>query len=313
MGFAQILIQARGKRPAEDGVEHLQHVPVGRGARRPELTDPDHRLRGARFVDQIDRPRRGGRGTATGDLRHVAPLPRAEPRGHEPARLGQCDVADHEHAGGVGPVGGAIKPRDAIARQRGGGGVGAVERMPVGMSRPEHDRRERDVGHGDGLVPLLHQLRTPELPLPGHLRVGKRGPQHHVREQVERRLEPPPRRVQRRHGAVRRRRRGELRAEERRLVRHVERAACARPLLQHQRGERREPREVRRITRRPGVQEHLDVHHRHLVHLHHRERQAVGERRRLDRGQLERGRGRECGRPRAIDLGGQAVGRTGGQ
>ena len=193
MGLAQILVQARRERAAQDGVEHFQRVPVGRGARRSDVADPDHRVRRARFVDQIDGPRRRGRRTSRREAGYLALRPRAEPRGHEPARLGQCDVADHQYAGGVGPVVGAIKPRDAIARQRRGGGVGAVQRMPVRMTGPVHDRRERDVGYGDGLVTLLHQLRAPQLALAGDLRVGKGGSQHHVGQQVERRLEPPPR------------------------------------------------------------------------------------------------------------------------
>src|SRR5947208_10121320 len=60
------------------------------------------------------------------------------------------------------------------------------------MPATVHDRGEGDAGHRDRLVALLHELCGAELPLPGDLRIGEAGPQHHVREQIERGLEPPP-------------------------------------------------------------------------------------------------------------------------
>src|SRR5213080_4936242 len=79
--------------------------------------------------------------------------------------------------------------------------------------------------------------RAPQLPLPDDFGVGKGGPQHEVRQQIERRLEAPLRNVQRHRRRIVARRRVELRPEERRLVRDLERPAPTRPLLQHRSGE----------------------------------------------------------------------------
>src|SRR6266566_4363360 len=62
-----------------------------------------------------------------------------------------------------------------------------------------------------------------------------------------------------------------------------------------------------------AVVQQLHVHHGHLVHFDDGEHEAVRERRGLHGGELEtRGR-RQCGWLGSVDLGGQAVGGTGGQ
>src|SRR5207249_8607899 len=105
----------------------------------------------------------------------------------------------------------------------------------------------------------------------------------------------------------------ELRAQERRLVRDLERTAPTGALLQQRGGERREPRQVRRIPYRPRVEHDLHVHDGDLVHFHDLELQTIRKLRRLQRRKLERRRRGERGGLGAINLGGQAECRTGGQ
>src|SRR5437899_823434 len=115
MGFAQVLIQARGEGAAHNGVQDLEREPVGGRARRAHVADPDHGLRRARFVDQIQRARRRWRGGRARERRHLAPLPAAEPRGREPAYFGERDVAPDQQARPVGPVVRPIEPSDGLA------------------------------------------------------------------------------------------------------------------------------------------------------------------------------------------------------
>src|SRR2546429_9099492 len=93
--------------------------------------------------------------------RHLAPLPAAEPRGREPAYFGERDVAHDQQARPVGPVVRPIELCDALAREPGGGAVGAVQRVPVRMLATVHDRGERDVRHRHRLLPPPHALRGP--------------------------------------------------------------------------------------------------------------------------------------------------------
>src|SRR2546426_12040374 len=74
MGFAQVLIQARGEGAAHNGVQDLEREPVGGRARRAHVADPDHGLRRSWFVDQIQGAHRrwrggGGRGIGRGACR----------------------------------------------------------------------------------------------------------------------------------------------------------------------------------------------------------------------------------------------------
>jgi len=182
------------------------------------------------------------------------------------------------------------------------------------MGAAVHDRRKRDPGHRHGIVGQLHDLRAPQLALPRHFRVRERRPQHDVRQQIECRLEPSFRDVQRYRGRVVARGGVELGPQKRRLVRDFQGSTPPRPLLQHRRREGREPREIRRIAGRPRVEYELNVHHRHLVHLHHGELESVRQRGRLHRRELERrGRGKRR-RFGTIDrLRGQSDGRTDGR
>src|SRR5881296_1826494 len=253
MGFAQVLIQARGEGAAHNGVQYLEREPVGGRARRAHVADPDHGLRRAWFVDQIQRARRRRRGGRARERRHLAPLPAAEPRGREPAYFGERDVAHDQQARPVGPVVRPIELSDALTREPGGGAVRAVQRVPVRMLATVHDRRERDVRHRHRLVSLLHQLRGAELSLPCDLRIGEAGPQHHVGEQIEPGLEPPLGHVDRGARPVEGRRRAELGAEERGFVSDVQGAARACALLQHGRREGGKPGYARWVARRAGV------------------------------------------------------------
>ena len=181
------------------------------------------------------------------------------------------------------------------------------------MHPPIHDRRERDARDRGGVVGLLDDLRAPQLALPRDLGVGERRPQQHVRQEVERRLEPALRDVEGHGRDVQARTGAELCAQERHLVRDLQRTAPTGALLQHRGGERRESRQVRRIPYRPRVQHDLQVHDGDLVHFHHLKLQAVRKRGRLQRGEFERRGWGERGRLGAINLGGQPDRRTGGQ
>src|SRR5256885_1955658 len=166
MGFAQVLIQARGEGAAHNGVQDLEREPVGGRARRAHVADPDHGLRGSWFVDQIQGGRRRWRGGRVGECGYLAPLPAAEPRGREPAYFGERDVAHDQQARPVGPVVRPIELCDALAREPGGGAVGAVQRVPVRMLATVHDRGERDV---------RNRVRLPRGPL-GVSTAGGMGP-----------------------------------------------------------------------------------------------------------------------------------------
>src|SRR5437660_1796437 len=133
MGFAQVLVQARGEGAAHNGVQHLEREPVGGRARRAHVADPDHGLRRAWFVDQIQRARGRRRGGRARERRHLAPFPAAEPRGREPAYFGERDVAHDQQARAIGPVVRPIELSDGLAREPGGGAVRAVQRGPVRM------------------------------------------------------------------------------------------------------------------------------------------------------------------------------------
>ena len=58
MLLAQVHVQPRRERPAEDRVHHLERKVVGRRARHADPADADLRLRRARLVDEVDLPRR---------------------------------------------------------------------------------------------------------------------------------------------------------------------------------------------------------------------------------------------------------------
>src|SRR5205807_1427873 len=136
MGFAQVLVQARGEGAAHNGVQHLEREPVGGRARRAHVADPDHGLRRAWVVDQIQRARGRRRGGRARERRHLAPLPAAEPRGREPAYFGERDVAHDQQARAIGPVVRPIELSDGLAREPGGGAVRAVQRVPVRLRAP---------------------------------------------------------------------------------------------------------------------------------------------------------------------------------
>ena len=148
--LAQVLVQPRRERAAEDRVQHLQREVVGRRARDADAADADLRLRGARLVDEVHLPR----GQLQARRSAPAPAPRL-PRPSTPpnAALELADdrvglhVADHDQRGTVGPVlrpveGAEVVDREAADRRRRPGERGAVAMLSehdLGNDRPAID------------------------------------------------------------------------------------------------------------------------------------------------------------------------------
>ena len=311
--FAQILVEPAGERAAEDRVQNLNRRVVRRAPRNPRLTDPDHGLSGARFVDEVERSRRGRRGFALRERRYGTSRPPAEASGEQALCLRERDVPDHENLGGIGPIGRLVEGNHAVVRQLGRRRVVAGRGVPVWVSGSEHDRRKRDTRHGHRLIPLLQNCRGEESALPRDLGIGELRPQQHVGKQVKCRLEMPTRHVESHRDGVEVAHGGELSAEVRDFVGERERTARAGALGQHVGREGGEPGDLRRIARGAGVHQNLHLDHRHLVHLDHRERQPIAQRDGVHGGQVERRRGPECGGLGAIDLGSERTGDQAGE
>ena len=141
MHFAEVVVQPRGERVAQDRVEHAQREVVGRGSRHADPADPDLRLRRARLVDQED--------LARGELRRVS--------GHRGLRAGRAFPSGqrlfelrHDRVGGDVAGDDQRRVRRPVLRR--------VERLEIRGG----DRLERRGGaDGRGAVAVLraeHQL-----------------------------------------------------------------------------------------------------------------------------------------------------------
>ena len=120
--------------------------------------------------------------------------------------------------------------------------------MPLGeQGLVECERTQRA-----GLILLLQQAGEAQITLPAHVCLGERGAQHDVRHQVERRLEIPPRDLERDGGVVPVGEGGERRAKECELGLEVVGVATAGALAEHERGEGGEPRCVAVEARAAG-------------------------------------------------------------
>ena len=164
--------------------------------------------------------------------------------------------------------------------------------------------------HLGGLVAQLQQEVLPQVALADDLRVGEGRPQGHVGHEVERRLQarlggvqPDGRGLEPREGAQRG-------AEVVHLLGDLERAAPTGALVEHAGGEGGQAGHVLGVARRPGAHQQAHVHDRDLVHLHHRELQAVRQRLHLHGRQAQRRQRPELRRPGAI---GRIHGHRGGR
>ena len=173
MGLAQVLVEPRRERVAQDRIHDLQGEVVWVGSRDSHVPDPDHRLRGPGLVDEVDGARRRRRRRRLGRYDRPPTRPPLEARRQQLSRLRGRDITHNQNAGAIRLVVRRVECRDAIPRECAGRGGGAVEGTSVWMRAPVHNRRERDRRHGDGVVGQLHDLRAPQVALADDLGVGE--------------------------------------------------------------------------------------------------------------------------------------------
>ena len=160
--LAQVLVEARRERSAEDRVQHFERRVVRGRARHADPADADLRLRRFGLVDDVDLARLElRRGRHFGDeRRHALGLPRRrtllEHRHHRRGR----DVADDQQRRVVGTVVRAIERLQIGNGERFDRRRQSVRRRAVAMRRPEHDARERELNQRRRIVARLQQRRS---------------------------------------------------------------------------------------------------------------------------------------------------------
>ena len=151
--------------------------------------------------------------------------------------------------------------------------------MRVGRIHTEHQPAKIGAGHKCRLVPRPPQIRQPFPPHPLQLVLGKTGVARHIRRQPQR---VPPVPMQRLGGQQRNllaRLRGQPRSDMLKGRRQLLTAAARRPLRQHRGGERRQPRQPRRIPDRPAPRQQRKGHQRRPRLARHNNLHPVAQRR----------------------------------
>ncbi len=310
MLFAEVVVETRGERAAEQRVHDLGRRVAGNAPGRADGADADRRLRGARLVDQPHGP--GLESDGRGHARRRRGGGRGAPRSERLLDERQ-DVAGHVAGDDEG------RRRRDVARgverpqigdgERGDRGRVAPLGPAVAVGSPEHRLRQGargdPAGHVAGLEEVGERLlaQAPKLALRevrpqrdvGHHRQGFGEARHGHAEAHDRRV---PRGL-----------RAELSAEEVDRVREGQRVSPVRPLVEHVRGRPGEALAAEGVGGRPGAhdEEHLD--HGHLVHGHEQDADSVREREPLDGGQLQRLDGPRLRRGAAVGLGEEGGGR----
>ena len=303
MRFAQVLIEARGERPAEHGVEHFEDEIVRRRSCRPDGADANLRLRGPRFVHEIHLSS-GRAGRADGTTAGGGFAPAAVQFPNAVSSRGATDWRVTSPATMRARVVASEVCRVVAAQVVNGegfqGGGGATHRRAVAMCVAEEQRRKCRGRDRAWIVTRLKQRGEALVAQTRELVGRERRRPEDVGHDRERRRKPRSRDLQPERGTIETARRREARTEEIDGVGNLERVSAGGAFVQHRGREAGQPESAGRIRRSAGENEQADTCHRHVVAFDEIDLQAAGELEALNRRQSQRGRRGDLRRHRAV-------------
>src|ERR1035437_4705490 len=303
LGLAQVGVEARRERGAEDRVHHRDGGVVRSEAIDAGTTELDDGLRGARLVHEVDLYPvvRDGLPRDPWDRDRLSRMfPGAESRSEESLHLGFGDISNYHELRAFRNEGALIERVHACRVECGGRGGIAVGRVVIGVAFGEHDLVERKRRELRGLVTTLQERLEPQVALLLHVVGTECRPEHDVRHQVERGAERALGDVQLHSERLRSCAGVELCAEEREFALQRVRVTRSRALGEHAGGEAREAR-LSGLEARPAVDDERDVDERQRVVLDHLQRDAILHGAAGNRGKVELGCSAKRGRLGAIE------------